>query len=89
MLKCENSFGIFVLAIGGGMENGMNEKKYETECCKKTDSKKHIKEIDCDVKNCAYHDGVSDCYAGKICVGPRDANCSSGTSCATFKPREY
>ena len=67
----------------------MEEKKYENECCSKTEGKKHIKGIDCDVKSCAYHDGVNDCYAGKISVGPKDAKCSSGTVCATFKPREY
>ena len=66
----------------------MEEKKYETECCGGS-AKKAIKGIDCDVKNCVYHDGKNDCVAGKICVGPKDAKCSSGTSCATFKPREY
>ena len=64
----------------------MEEKKYETECC---DSKKHIKGILCNVKSCAYHDGNSDCFAGKISVGPSDAKTSSGTACVTFKPREY
>ena len=67
----------------------MEEKKYENDCCSKNAAKKHIKGIDCDVKNCAYHDGVKDCCAGKICVGPSDAKSSSGTACATFKPREY
>ena len=66
----------------------MEEKKYQTECgsdCKK----QKIKGIDCDVQNCVYHDGVSDCCAGKICVGPHSAKTSSGTVCATFKSREY
>ena len=65
----------------------MEEKKYETGCC--TDSKKRVKGVVCDVKSCAYHDGMSDCMAGKISVGPADAKSVSGTACVTFKPREY
>ena len=65
------------------------EKKYETECCGVGDSKKLVKGVSCDVKSCAYHNGECDCYAGKISVGPCDAKSSSGTLCATFKPREY
>ena len=49
---------------------------------------KHIKGIVCDVRNCAYHNGKSECYAGSICVGPCEADCSANTVCATFKPRE-
>ena len=64
----------------------MEEKKYQTECC---DAKKHVKGISCDVKNCVYHDGKCDCYAGTVYVGPKDATCSANTLCATFKPREY
>ena len=64
----------------------MEEKKYETECC---EAKKLIKDIVCDVQNCAYHNGKNQCYAGKISVGPHDAKSSSGTACVTFKPREY
>ena len=52
-------------------------------------SKEHIKGICCDVKNCAFHDGQNECYAGTICVGPCEANCSANTSCATFKPKQY
>ena len=65
----------------------MEEKKYETE--KKCDSSKHIKGIVCDVKNCTYHNGKSECFAGCISVGPSDAKSSAGTACATFKPRLY
>ena len=65
----------------------MNEKKYETDC--KCDSAKRIKGIMCDVRNCAYHNGESECYAGCISVGPREADCSSNTLCATFKPKAY
>lgn len=64
----------------------MEENKFQNDC--KCDTKKHIKGIVCDVKNCAYHNGESNCYAGCICVGPHDAKCSANTVCATFKPRE-
>jgi hypothetical protein len=40
------------------------------------------------VKNCVYHADQNACYAGCISVGPREADCSAHTSCATFKPRE-
>lgn len=65
----------------------MEERKYET--CSGCERHKHIKGINCDVVNCVYHDGKSECYAGEISVGPRDAKCSSNTVCATFKPKEY
>ena len=64
----------------------MNNKMQKNECCH--DSAKHIKGVMCDVKNCAYHNGANECYAGCICVGPREANCSANTSCATFKPKD-
>ena len=64
----------------------MEEKKMKNEC--KCDASKEIKGVMCDVKNCVYHAGQNNCYAGKISVGPREANCSANTSCATFKPRE-
>ena len=63
------------------------EKKYENEC--KCDTKKHISGIKCDVTNCAYHNGKSECYAGCISVGPHSATSSSDTTCVTFKPKEY
>ena len=50
--------------------------------------KEHIKGINCDVKNCVYHADQNNCYAGCISVGPREADCSAHTNCATFKPRE-
>jgi len=65
----------------------MEEKKYQTDC--KCDTSKHIKGILCDVKNCAYHNGKSECCAGCISVGPSSAESSSGTACVTFKPRAY
>ena len=65
----------------------MEEKKYQTDC--KCDSSKRIKGITCDVKNCAYHQGQDECFAGCISVGPREAGCSKDTACATFKPRVY
>ena len=58
----------------------------KNEC--KNDASKRIKGVMCDVKNCAYHDGANECYAGSICVGPCEASCSANTSCATFKPKE-
>ena len=65
----------------------MEEKKYQTDC--KCDTSKHIKGILCDVKNCAYHNGKSECCAGCISVGPSSAESSSGTACVTFKPKTY
>lgn len=65
----------------------MDERKHTTGC--ECDRKKLIRGINCDVKNCVHHDGVSACYAGEICVGPCDADCAANTVCATFKPREY
>ena len=65
----------------------MEERKYATECG--VERHKHIKGITCDVKNCVYHCGESECYAGEICVGPREAKSSANTVCATFKPKEY
>ena len=71
-----------------GKENDMEEKKYETEC-KSGCKSKPIKGINCDVENCDYHEGKSDCCAGCISVGPHSAKSSSATVCATFKPKEY
>ena len=64
----------------------MENKKLTNEC--KCDASKHIKGIKCDVKNCVYHAERNNCYAGSISVGPREADCSANTNCATFKPRE-
>ncbi len=63
------------------------ERKYETNC--ECNPKNHIKGIVCDVSHCAFHDGEHECYAGQICVGPKDATTSKNTVCATFKPKEY
>ena len=65
----------------------MEEKKYET--VSKCDMSKPIKGIMCDVRNCAYHKGESECCAGCISVGPGSAESSSGTACVTFKPKAY
>ena len=64
----------------------MDDKKIYKECT--CDMTKHIKGIKCDVKNCAYHADQNGCYAGTISVGPREADCSAHTNCATFKPRQ-
>ncbi len=63
----------------------MEDKKTCHDCgC---DPSKHIKGIVCDVKNCMFHEGQNNCYAGCISVGPREASCSANTNCATFKPK--
>ncbi len=49
---------------------------------------KHIKGINCSVRNCAYHDGECYCTAREINVGPSNACTSTETICATFKPEE-
>ena len=67
-------------------ENKMEEKQ-KNDC--KCDVSKHIKGINCDVKSCAYHSGETQCCAGSISVGPRDASCSANTECATFKPKAF
>ena len=64
----------------------VEDKKLHNEC--KCDASKHIKGIKCDVRNCVYHADQNGCYAGSISVGPREADCSAHTNCATFKPRE-
>ena len=70
-----------------GLERRMEEKKYQTDSA--CDKSKHIKGVLCDVKNCTYHNGKSECCAGCISVGPSHAESSSGTACATFKPKAY
>ena len=44
---------------------------------------KHIKGINCSVKNCAYHDGECYCTANAIAVAPTGTDKSF---CATYKP---
>jgi hypothetical protein len=54
----------------------------------KSQSKKnHNKGVVCDVRNCAYHDGVNYCTADKIAVGPSFATSCTDTVCATFKQK--
>ena len=65
--------------------NKMEEMKHKNDC--KGDSCKVVKGVSCDVRNCAYHSGMTTCTAGSITVGPCEANCSANTSCATFKPK--
>ena len=64
----------------------MNHNTSEEKECK---SCKHIKGINCDVKNCTYHDGECYCTAEQISVGPGFANESTDTVCATFRPKEF
>ena len=61
------------------------KQKVECEC----NTHEHIKGVKCDVKNCAYHNGMHQCCAGSISVGPTEATCSANTLCATFKPKEF
>jgi len=49
---------------------------------------KPIKGIACSVENCHYHDGDTQCIAGKIAVGPSSATACRDTLCATFKVKE-
>lgn len=60
----------------------MNQGSNEKDCCK------HIKGIQCDVKNCIHHDGETYCTAGEIAVGPSYATSSADTVCATFEQKE-
>ena len=53
-----------------------------------TTSSKHIVGIKCNVKNCEYHDCETHCTAKQILVGPSNAESSTQTECATFKPRD-
>ena len=67
----------------GDTQKMEENKKYETNCgCK------HIKGIKCNVENCYYHDCDTYCTANEIAVGPHNAESSSETLCATFKPKE-
>ena len=63
----------------------MEDKKYSTEC----EMGKCLKGIVCDAAHCAYNNGHNACCAKQISVGPADADCSSDTVCATFKPKTY
>ena len=50
-------------------------------------SRHRIKDVVCDVRNCAYHDGDNYCTASKIAVGPSFATSCTDTVCATFKQK--
>ena len=56
--------------------------------CPTNTGKDHIKGINCDVKNCVYHDCETYCTAQQIAVGPSSATSSADTACATFKERK-
>ena len=60
----------------------MEDKKMNRGCCGE-----HIKGIKCNVQNCYYHDCETYCTASEIAVGPHNADSSSETLCATFKPK--
>lgn len=42
--------------------------------------------VQCDVKNCQYHEKDGRCSAGQIVVGPAYAVSNADTACSTFKP---
>lgn len=42
--------------------------------------------VQCDVRNCQYHQKDGTCSAGKIIVGPAYAVSNADTACSTFKP---
>ena len=48
----------------------------------------HIEGIKCNVESCYYHKQETYCTAKEIAVGPRAAETSGETLCATFKPKE-
>lgn len=47
-----------------------------------------INGVACNVTNCIYHDGKTQCTAKQIHVGPTYANSSADTNCATFQPKK-
>lgn len=59
----------------------MEEKKFDG------DWGKRIKGIKCCVEHCYYNENCAYCTANEIAVGPRGADCSGDTLCATFKPK--
>ncbi len=42
--------------------------------------------VQCDVKNCQYHNADGSCSAKQITVGPAYAISNADTVCSTFKP---
>lgn len=55
----------------------MEENKRKCEC---------LRGVNCDVRNCVYHDGENKCTASGITVGPSYASTGRDTACVTFKP---
>ncbi len=49
---------------------------------------KEIKGINCEVKNCVFHDKDNNCLAGSIKVGSPNAIHESETKCETFECSE-
>ena len=67
------------------------DKYRNAEAIKMENNRKCEKCIDgivCNVVNCTYHAEGNVCTAGQIAVGPRYAESSADTVCATFKPQE-
>ena len=53
-----------------------------------SDKHKPNRGVICDVKNCSYNNGHSQCTAQQISVGPQSACCCSETVCATFRQKD-
>ena len=43
------------------------------------------RDVKCNVSNCQYHDGKTNCLAGSIEVGTHEAQSTEDTICATFE----
>ena len=66
----------------------MEQKKENCGCFGDEKPKHYNHGINCDAKNCVYHDCDCYCTAEMIQVGPSDATCSTDTICATFKEKK-
>ena len=65
----------------------MNNKKDRDTSAGASRAPEHIKDINCEVKNCSYNEEERYCTASKVNIGPCCANSTPETVCATFKPK--
>ena len=63
-------------------------RREETNKMTNGKTKKHLAGVMCDAKQCAYHDGESNCSAPRISIGPGYASRAGETVCATFRKKE-